>query len=162
MSGIVQKLQRLRQVCLVRHQSYMPISLFSSFTFYESYVGVVIIIFFSLISVGRMFHSATRLNNHAVLIYGGRTSPSKPCIDTVLLSPMATETSSPHVRNATCGYSSDIDFTCGEHFPRNDIAKESYKQTVLHCHGDIPEPRWRHTASCIVLSDGRFSSLVFF
>ena len=44
MSGIVQKLQRLRQVCLVRHQSYMPISLFSSFTFYESYVGVVIII----------------------------------------------------------------------------------------------------------------------
>ncbi|XP_068745300.1 tRNA wybutosine-synthesizing protein 4-like isoform X2 [Montipora capricornis] len=111
--------------------------------------------------VGRMFHSATRLNNHAVLIYGGRTSPSKPCIDTVLLSPMATETSSPHVRSATCGYSSDIDFTCGEHFPRNYIAKESYKQTVLHCHGDIPEPRWRHTASCIVLSDGSENVLVF-
>lgn len=74
-----------------------------------------------------MFYFVIRLNNYVVLIYGGRILLFKLCIDIVLLLLMVTEISFLYVRNVICGYSSDIDFICGEYFLRNDIVKESYK-----------------------------------
>lgn len=39
--------------------------------------------------------------------------------------------------------------------------KMRYKHTILSCQGDIPQPRWRHSATRIVLPDGSESVLIF-
>ena len=95
------------------------------------------------VSGGRIFHTATRLKNNSILIYGGRTSPTKPCVETLQLS-LATECKS------------------NEDFQSSRIVKESYKQTVLNCQGEIPEPRWRHSATHVILPDGTTKSFLFF
>lgn len=107
------------------------------------------------ISGGRIFHSATRLNNNNILIHGGRTSPPKPCAETLLLSLKDKDES--QSSNFTTG-----NVNCRSESKRKSIeevqdsceGKKSYKHTILSCRGDIPQTRWRHSATHIVLPDG--------
>ena len=112
---------------------------------------------FFFITAGRMFHTATTLNNNDVLIYGGRTSPSKPCLETLLLSlekNVSAESKPSKFTNSTSHCCLDTECKNNEDFDSSHIVKLSYKQTVLSCQGEIPEPRWRHTATHVVLPDG--------
>ena len=119
-----------------------------------------------LISGGRIFHTATALSSSDILIYGGRTSPAKPCAQTLLLS-LTNNTESISL-NSSCGASrigsSESEYEGDKDFQSSRITNQCYKQTVLNCGGDIPEPRWRHTATHVFLPDGmqNFSSLVAF
>lgn len=93
---------------------------------------------------GRMFHTATRLNDTDILIYGGRTSPSNPCKETILIS------------------LDNKDETKLLHCTNGDVtSRPSYKYTIYSCQGDIPEPRWRHTATHVTLPDGSENLLIF-
>ena len=105
----------------------------------------------SFISGGRIFHTATRLNNNDILIYGGRTSPSKPCTETLLLSlDNKDESESSHCTNGDANCSTETGHESSE-----GLVKTSYQCTMLDCEGDIPEPWWRHSATHIVLPDGK-------
>ena len=112
-----------------------------------------------------MFHTATRLNNEDVFIYGGRTSPSKPCEEVILLSlPTNIESQATFSRTKeSSGCRSKTNCKGSKLLANAGIAvtEKSYKQSVVRCHGDIPEPRWRHTASHVVLPDGRYSCFLF-
>ena len=117
------------------------------------------------ISAGRMFHSATRLNKNDILIYGGRTSPSKPSLETLLLSledNVSAESKSSNFTNSTSHCCLETGCQNNEDLQSSRIVKPSYKQTVLSCQGEIPEPRWRHTATHVVLPDGTPKHFVFF
>ena len=119
-----------------------------------------------LISGGRIFHTATALSSSDILIYGGRTSPAKPCAQTLLLS--LTNNSESISSNSSCGASQngreESEYEGDKDFQSSLITNPCYKQTVLNCGGDIPEPRWRHSATHVFLPDGmlNFSSLVAF
>lgn len=111
--------------------------------------------FICFISGGRIFHTATRLNNNSILIYGGRTSPSKPCAETLLLSLQENN----ELESSNCTTGSDNCCPENEHKRSEDIqdsyeVKKSYKYSILNCQGDIPQPRWRHSATLIVFPDG--------
>lgn len=116
-----------------------------------------------LISGGRIFHTATALSSSDILIYGGRTSPAKPCAQTLLLS--LTNNTESISSNYSCGASqsgrSESEYEGDNDFQSSLIPNPCYKQTVLNCGGDIPEPRWRHSATHVFLPDGmlNFSSL---
>ena len=116
-----------------------------------------------LISGGRIFHTATALSSSDILIYGGRTSPAKPCAQTLLLS--LTNNTESMSSNSSCGASqsgrSESEYGDNEDFQSSLVTNPCYKQTVLNCGGDIPEPRWRHSATHVFLPDGmlNFSSL---
>ena len=105
-------------------------------------VDYVVTNIYLLISGGRIFHTATALSSSDILIYGGRTSPAKPCAQTLLLS----------LTNNAESISSNS--SCGKDFQSSPITNPCYKQTVLNCVGDIPEPRWRHSATHVFLPDG--------
>ena len=129
-------------------------------------VDYVITNIYLLISGGRIFHTATALSSSDILIYGGRTSPAKPCAQTLLLS--LTNNSESISSNSSCGASqngrAESEFEGDRDFQSSRIINQCYKQTVLDCGGDIPEPRWRHSATHVFLPDGmlNFSSLVAF
>ncbi|KAL9968447.1 hypothetical protein ACROYT_G026824 [Oculina patagonica] len=111
---------------------------------------------------GRIFHTATRLNNNSILIYGGRTSPSKPCAETLLLSLQENN----ELESSNCTTGSDNCCPENEHKRSEDIqdsyeVKKSYKYSILNCQGDIPQPRWRHSATLFVFPDGSENILVF-
>ena len=67
--------------------------------------------------------------------------------------------------NSSCGASqsgrSESEHGDSKDFQSSLITNPCYKQTVLNCGGDIPEPRWRHSATHVFLPDGmlNFSSL---
>ena len=109
-----------------------------------------------LISGGRIFHTATALSSSDILIYGGRTSPAKPCAQTLLLS--LTNNTESMSSNSSCGASqsgrSESEYGDNKDFQSSLITNPCYKQTVLNCGGDIPEPRWRHSATHVFLPDG--------
>lgn len=91
-----------------------------------------------------MFHTATRLNHTDLLIYGGRTSPSNPCKETILIS------------------LDNKDETKPLHCTNGDVtSRPSYKYTIYSCQGDIPEPRWRHTATHVTLPEGMHELFLF-
>ena len=129
-------------------------------------VDYVITNIYLLISGGRIFHTATALSSSDILIYGGRTSPAKPCAQTLLLS--LTKNTESISSNSSCGASqsgrAESKFEGDKDFQSSRIINQCYKQTVLNCGGDIPEPRWRHSATHVFLPDGmlNFSSLVAF
>ncbi|CAH3145646.1 unnamed protein product, partial [Porites lobata] len=112
---------------------------------------------------GRIFHTATALSSSDILIYGGRTSPAKPCAQTLLLS--LTNNSESISSNSSCGASQNVraesEFEGDRDFQSSRIINQCYKQTVLDCGGDIPEPRWRHSATHVFLPDGSENVLVF-
>ena len=115
------------------------------------------------VSGGRIFHTATRLKNNSILIYGGRTSPTKPCVETLQLSLATnTETNYSHSTNDFSHYHSETECKSNEDFQSSRIVKESYKHTVLNCQGEIPEPRWRHSTTHVILPDGTTKSFLFF
>jgi len=109
-----------------------------------------------LISGGRIFHSATGLNNNHILIHGGRTSPAKPCAETLLLA-LKDEEESQSLNctnaNVNCRFESESKST--EEAQDSCEVKKNYNYTVLSCQGDIPQPRWRHSATHVVLPDGK-------
>ncbi|XP_067021232.1 tRNA wybutosine-synthesizing protein 4-like [Acropora muricata] len=111
----------------------------------------------------RMFHTATRLSNEDVFIYGGRTSPSKPCEEVISLSlttSIVSQATSSHTKDdSSCR--SETDCKGIKCLANAVFSEKSYTHSVVRCHGDIPEPRWRHTASCVVLPDGSENILVF-
>lgn len=112
-----------------------------------------------LILGSRMFHTATRLSNEDVFIYGGRTSPSKPCKEAISLSlttSIVSQATSSHTKDDSSSRS-ETDYEGSKCLANAVISEKSYMHSVVRCHGDIPEPRWRHTASCVVLPDGRYS-----
>ena len=110
---------------------------------------------YRLISGGRIFHSATRLNNDNILIHGGRTSPEKPCAETLLLSLKdKDESQSLNGINVNFNCRSESGRKGSDEFQDSCEGKKSYKHTIFSCQGDIPQPRWRHSATRIVLSDG--------
>ena len=129
-------------------------------------VDYVITNIYLLISGGRIFHTATALSSSDILIYGGRTSPVKPCAQTLLLS--LTNNTESMSSNSSCGASqsgrSESEYGDNKDFQSSLITNPCYKQTVLNCGGDIPEPRWRHSATHVFLPDGmlNFSNLVAF
>ena len=129
-------------------------------------VDYVITNIYLLISGGRIFHTATALSSSDILIYGGRTSPAKPCAQTLLLS--LTNNTESIYSNSSCGASrsgrAESKFAGDKDFQSSRIINQCYKQTVLNCGGHIPEPRWRHSATHVFLPDGmlNFSSLVAF
>ena len=129
-------------------------------------VDYVVTNIFLFISGGRIFHTATAFSSSDILIYGGRTSPAKPCVQTLLLS--LTNNTESICSNSSCGDSqsgrSEIEYEGDKDFQSSRIINQCYKQTVLNCGGDIPEPRWRHSATHLFLPDGmlNFSSLVAF
>lgn len=109
-----------------------------------------------LISGGRIFHSATRLNNNNILIHGGRTSPAKPCAETLLLALKDEEELQPlNCTNANVNCRFESERKSREEAQDSCEGKEKYKYTILSCQGDIPQPRWRHSATHVVLSDGK-------
>jgi len=111
----------------------------------------------------RMFHTATRLSNEDVFIYGGRTSPSKPCEEAISLSlttSIVSQATSPHTKDDSSSRS-ETDCKGSKCLANAVISEKSYTHSVVRCHGDIPEPRWRHTASCVVLPDGWYSCFLF-
>ena len=126
-------------------------------------VDYVVTNIYLLISGGRIFHTATALSSSDILIYGGRTSPAKPCAQTLLLS--LTTNSESISSNSSCGASqngrAESEFEGDRDFQSSRIINQCYKQTVLNCGGDIPEPRWRHSTTHVFLPDGmlNFSSL---
>lgn len=106
-------------------------------------------------SVGRIFHTATRLNNNSILIYGGRTSPSKPCSETLLLSlEDKNESQSSSCTDDSDNCCSESERKRSEDFQGSHEVKKSYKHSIVNCQGDIPQPRWRHSATHIVVPDG--------
>lgn len=142
-----------------------------------------------------MFHSATLLSNNDVLIYGGRTSPSKPCVETLLLSltkEVQTDRNSSYCTNYTScclletesKCNNDAECFCSETECKDEedvqgsqldnehkvsdygqsccFVKQGYTQSVLYCQGEIPEPRWRHTATRIFLPNGTQKTFVSF
>ena len=129
-------------------------------------VDYVVTNIYLFISGGRIFHTATALSSSDILIYGGRTSPAKPCAQTLLLS--LTNNTESISSNSSCGASqngrAESEFEGDRDFQSSRIINQCYKQTVLDCGGDIPEPRWRHSATHVFLPDGmlNFSSLVAF
>lgn len=129
-------------------------------------VDYVVTNIYHFISGGRIFHTATALSSSDILIYGGRTSPAKPCAQTLLLS--LTNNTESISSNSSCGASqsgrSESEYGDNKDFQSSLITNPCYKQTVLNCGGDIPEPRWRHSATHVFLPDGmlNFSSLVAF
>ncbi|PFX33195.1 tRNA wybutosine-synthesizing protein 4 [Stylophora pistillata] len=98
---------------------------------------------------GRMFHTATRLKDDNILLYGGRKSPSNPCEETILLSLHNKHETKPLL----C---TEDDFTS-----RVEFSETRYKQTIFTCQGDIPQLRWRHTATHVTLPDGSENVLIF-
>ena len=129
-------------------------------------VDYVVTNIYLLISGGRIFHTATALSSSDILIYGGRTSPAKPCAQTLLLS--LTNNTESISSNSSCGASqngrAESEYEGDKDFQSSLIPNPCYKQTLLNCGGDIPEPRWRHSATHVFLPDGmlNFSSLVAF
>ena len=114
------------------------------------------------ISGGRMFHTATRLNNNNILIYGGRTSPSKPCAETILLSlEDKDESESSNCTNDNVNCLPETEYKNSQDSQSSYALKKSYKHMVLSCQGDIPQPRWRHSATHVVLPDGTQIILFF-
>ncbi|KAJ7391936.1 Leucine carboxyl methyltransferase 2 [Desmophyllum pertusum] len=111
---------------------------------------------------GRMFHTATRLNNNNILIYGGRTSPSKPCAETILLSlEDKDESESSNCTNDNVNCLPETEYKNSQDSQSSYALKKSYKHMVLSCQGDIPQPRWRHSATHVVLPDGSENLLMF-
>ena len=101
--------------------------------------------------VERVNHTATVLDERRVLLLGGRLSPMKPCSMSCLLqvipsdTNMAGETSSDGMaedtENGACSTASSG--------PCWRVTAEE-----LCCQGDVPPPRWRHSATKCVL-DGK-------
>ena len=115
------------------------------------------------ISGGRIFHSATKLNDNNILIHGGRTSPAKPCAETLLLSLNdKDESQSLNSSNVYVNCCSENEGKSCEEVQDSWEEKKSYKHTILSCQGDIPQPRWRHSATHIVLPDGTSNCFLFF
>ncbi|XP_070554287.1 tRNA wybutosine-synthesizing protein 4-like isoform X2 [Ptychodera flava] len=71
----------------------------------------------------RMFHTMTRLSGDKLFLFGGRTSPTKPVQGCEVLSLQ-------RVDETWC------------------LACEK-----LQCSGNIPSPRWRHSASVVTMDD---------
>ncbi|XP_020616416.1 tRNA wybutosine-synthesizing protein 4-like [Orbicella faveolata] len=111
---------------------------------------------------GRIFHSATKLNDNNILIHGGRTSPAKPCAETLLLSLKdKDESQSSDSSNVHVNCRSESERKSCEEVQDSCEGKMRYKHTILSCQGDIPQPRWRHSATRIVLPDGMSNCFVF-
>ncbi|GAB6030483.1 Leucine carboxyl methyltransferase 2 [Chamberlinius hualienensis] len=81
---------------------------------------------------GLMYHSLTVVNNHTVLVFGGRTSPSTAFNDV---------------------------YTIKLHEINSDLAWQPIF-TKLNTTGTGPSPRWRHSAT-LVLIDGKQKLIVF-
>ncbi|XP_006819091.1 tRNA wybutosine-synthesizing protein 4-like [Saccoglossus kowalevskii] len=79
----------------------------------------------------RMFHSICHLAQNKVLLLGGRTSPSKPCKHIEVLS-----------------------------LQKDEDANWFYEYHEIECSGDLPNPRWRHSADKVVM-DNREYIVVF-
>lgn len=123
--------------------------------------NIVTINFICFISGGRIFHTATRLNNSNILIYGGRTSPSKPSAETLLLLlEDKNESKSSNCSNGSVNCSSESEPERSGDFQGSYQVKRSYKHSILNCQGDIPYPRWRHSATHLALPDG--TSVIFY
>lgn len=125
---------------------------------WEVKISLQLILFF--IPGGRIFHTATRLSNNSILVYGGRTSPTKPCAETLLLSLLdKNESKYLNCTNSSVNCCSESEHKSCEDFQSSCEEKESYRHSVLNCQGDIPQPRWRHSATRVVLPDG--TSILF-
>ncbi|XP_077984404.1 tRNA wybutosine-synthesizing protein 4-like [Glandiceps talaboti] len=85
----------------------------------------------------RLFHTVTALSENKLLIFGGRTSPTKPVQNNELIC-----------------LSKEIEGWC-------------YDCNKLQCSGDVPMPRWRHSAckitlgesECVVIFGGRSTEI---
>ena len=96
-----------------------------------------------------MFHTASAFSDNSIIIHGGRTSPTKPCSETIKLSIMG---------NSGCRSSNSTAISIERSSETESNGLQSfyaYGQTCLECKGDLPTPRWRHTATRIVLPDGK-------
>ena len=89
------------------------------------------------------------------MIHGGRTSPAKPCAETLLLTVNdKDESQSFNCSNVHVNCRSESERKSSGEVQDSWDGKKSYKHTILSCQGDIPQPRWRHSATHIVLADG--------
>ena len=102
-----------------------------------------------------MFHSTTAVSNERFLVFGGRTSPLKPCASCQLVKVN---------RTVGCGYpvSSSGESTRSSNTVERASEAEccssegfAYScEAVPICCADGPDPRWRHTATRITVPPG--------
>ncbi|XP_032239811.2 tRNA wybutosine-synthesizing protein 4 isoform X2 [Nematostella vectensis] len=130
----------------------------------------------------RMFHTMNLLSDNTILVYGGRTSPYKPCTQTILLSierhvtsldsdlmgqshSNAAETSSKDctlgthtgISGASHTFSNEVTAVPSDY--QNNVGC-TYTARVVCCQGDSPSPRWRHSATTLITGNGDEGVLV--
>ncbi|XP_031565212.1 tRNA wybutosine-synthesizing protein 4-like [Actinia tenebrosa] len=132
----------------------------------------------------RMFHSSTLINDNSILLYGGRTSPNKPCTSTCILKiEQRGKTLSSTKNNLPSDEHLDQQLTSGQTFdtpnstsPLNNIVERNSDKTkvynnedgtvctltLLDPQGSGPIPRWRHTATRLLMDHEEKEKVLIF